>query len=71
MYCNIICNWSISLLGECPIPIKQNTPYLLIGKSIFLKNCTIVEEMTDDAIPSRRVIVPSESVLPIPFHQFV
>ena len=62
-YCYVTCKWATILLGEKPIPIDQNTKYIYIGKSKYLINHVIVQEVSQHKNKGLRLLVPKEYVV--------
>lgn len=69
--CYVTCKMSASILGEKSIPIAEGMCYRYVGESIYLPGYTIIEEVTNDVTPSRRLLVPKDSIFFIDPHQCV
>lgn len=69
--CYVTCKMSAVVLDEKPIPIKEGMYYRYIGESIYLPGYTIIEEVTNEVTPSKRLLVPKDSIDFIDPHQCV
>lgn len=70
-FCYVTCKRSAAVLGEKSIPIKEGMSYRYIGESIYLQGYTIIEEVTNNATSSKRLLVPKDCVIFIDSHQCV
>lgn len=70
-FCYVTCGMSAAILGEKPVSIKNGMRYRYIGESIYLQGYTIIEEVTNDVTPSKRLLVPKDCVIFIDPHQCV
>lgn len=70
-YCRVTCKMSASILGEKSIPIEDRIRYRYIGESIYLPGYIIIEEVTNDVTPSKKLLVPKDCVIFIDPHQSV
>ena len=70
-FCYVTCKRSAAVLGEKSTPIKEGMAYRYIGESIYLQGYTIIEEVTNDVTPSKRLLVPKDCVIFIDPHQCV
>lgn len=69
--CYVTCKMSAAILGEKSIPIKEGMSYRYIEESVYLQGYTIIEEVTNNATPSNRLLVPKDCVVLIVPHQDV
>lgn len=67
--CYVTCKMSATILGEKSTPIAEGKYYRYIGESVYLPGYTIIEEATNNATSSTRLLVPKDSIVFIDLHQ--
>ena len=62
-YFKTLCQYGYSLLGEKPSRIDNTVEYIVIGKSIYLPHCVIIQRVDGKIFQGEKTwIVPQNSI---------